>query len=205
MIKFPRSDAADIELCGAGSYPLPVFLNRQIIKILEDLQVDDASLLRLQSDAVRTFRAVLASPGNTCKFLTVNGVNTSMDIPWLFQKLTELQLPFQGDPLLKSILETAVLVPLRDIKYKARIPVPNGAMLYGILDETGFLEQEQVYCTISPKGQERRVILGPVLLTRNPALHPGDVQAAYARQNYILTLLTFKSPAFRCVSRSFLG
>lgn len=40
MIKFPGTDKADIELCGAAYRPLPMYLNRQLIKIMEDLGID---------------------------------------------------------------------------------------------------------------------------------------------------------------------
>lgn len=43
------------------------------------------------------------------------------------------------------------------------------------MDETGFLQEGQVFCPVhSEKGG--MVIVGKILITRSPALHPGDVQ-----------------------------
>lgn len=44
MIKFPGSaaDATTVELCGAAYKPLPMYLNRQTIKIMEDLGFDES-------------------------------------------------------------------------------------------------------------------------------------------------------------------
>ena len=74
---------------------------------------------------------------------------------------------------------------LRSIKYRARIPVSQGFLLYGIMDETNTLKEGEVYITTqSPDDDgepERTVLLGErVVVTRAPALHPGDVQLVTA-------------------------
>ncbi len=43
------------------------------------------------------------------------------------------------------------------------------------MDETGSLEEGQIYCTFNSN-----VILGSVIITRSPALHPGDVRVVTA-------------------------
>lgn len=43
------------------------------------------------------------------------------------------------------------------------------------MDETGFLEERQIYCAL-----QSTIILGDVVVTRCPALHPGDVQCVQA-------------------------
>jgi len=69
MIKFQGSPSSDIEICGANFRPLPMFLNRQTIKILEDLGVGDAAFLKLQADAVEKLRETTESPINAANFL----------------------------------------------------------------------------------------------------------------------------------------
>jgi len=49
MIKFEGSTSMDIELCGSNLRPLPMYLNRQVIKILEDIGVKDSWFLDLQA------------------------------------------------------------------------------------------------------------------------------------------------------------
>lgn len=53
-------------------------------------------------------------------------------------------------------------------------------ILLGIMDETGVLEEGQVYCTVSSEERGKLVLTGSVVVTRSPALHPGDVQCAFA-------------------------
>lgn len=98
-------------------------------------------------------------------------------------KLPQLQLSFQDDIFLTDVVEKAVLIQLRSLKYKARIPVKDAFTLLGIMDETGILEEGQIFCIVDVDGRAR-VITGEngqrVIITRSPALHPGDVQLAAA-------------------------
>lgn len=41
MIKFDGSNKTDVEICEAAWKPLPMYLNRQFIKILEDMGTPD--------------------------------------------------------------------------------------------------------------------------------------------------------------------
>ncbi len=47
------------------------------------------------------------------------------------------------------------------------------------MDETEFLKEGEVFC-VTQSEEERCVLLGCVVVTRSPALHPGDVQYATA-------------------------
>ena len=95
----------------------------------------------------------------------------------------QLQLSFQDDNFLTDVVEAAVLIQLRTLKYKARIPVKDGFTLLGIMDETGILKEGEIFCIVDVGGRGR-VITGEngqrVIITRSPALHPGDVQLATA-------------------------
>lgn len=77
------------------------------------------------------------------------------------------------------------MTSLRDLKYRARIPLSKGCLLYGIMDETNTLKEGQVYiATQFPNDydeMQHRVLTGDrVVVTRAPALHPGDVQLVTA-------------------------
>ena len=50
----------------------------------------------------------------------------------------------------------------------------------GIMDESKILKENQVYCCYTHNGAEPRVLNGNVVITRSPALHPGDVQLVEA-------------------------
>jgi hypothetical protein len=59
MIKFDGSTWPDIEICDAPYKPLSMYLNRPLIKILEDMGVPDDFFLDLQAKEVERLRTVL--------------------------------------------------------------------------------------------------------------------------------------------------
>lgn len=52
-------------------------------------------------------------------------------------------------------------------------------VISGIMDETSFLQEGQVYLPVQTE-KGRCTLQGKVVVTRSPALHPGDVQVADA-------------------------
>jgi hypothetical protein len=94
-------------------------------------------------------------------------------------------ISFQADRFLSDIVEVAAMSSLRSLKYRARIPIEKGYLLYGIMDETNFLQEGEVYVTTQDQRGDgslnRRILLSDrVVVTRAPALHPGDVQLVKA-------------------------
>lgn len=47
------------------------------------------------------------------------------------------------------------------------------------MDETGVLQEGEIYCAIHEE-QGPRLLTGEVVITRSPAMHPGDVQCVKA-------------------------
>ncbi|KAL1640179.1 hypothetical protein SLS58_007130 [Diplodia intermedia] len=185
MVKFEGSKTWDIEVCGANFKPLPMYLNRSLVKILEDLGVPAKNFLELEDQMIEQIRRITESPLNAAIFLETSRIGLCTRLPFLFRGLDDLGLSFGGDSFLSRIVEIAVLSQLRDVKYRARIPVEKGVTLYGIMDETGFLEEGEIYCTFERPGEkgklEKHVLTGSdALITRSPAMHPGDVQKARA-------------------------
>ena len=180
MIKFTGGEDNDVEICGAAFRPLPMYLNRQLIKILEDLGVPETVFMNLQEEAVEALSLTTSSATKAASYLEKNSVGESARVPWLLRTLDSLGLPFQADHFLRDTVELAVLMSLREIKHRSRIPVQNGATLYGIMDETGYLEEGEIYCVVTTPSGRVSPMTGPMIVTRSPALHPGDVQAVRA-------------------------
>ena len=106
-------------------------------------------------------------------------------MPRLIQLIHYIRLPFQTDRFLTDVVEIAAMSSLRDLKYRARIPIENGCLLYGIMDETNTLQEGEVYIAtqISDRyGEWQHHVINDnrIVITRAPALHPGDVQFAKA-------------------------
>ncbi|KAL8871665.1 MAG: hypothetical protein Q9174_002555 [Haloplaca sp. 1 TL-2023] len=174
MIKF-EAHPTQIEICGAGFKTLPMYLNRQLIKILEDLGVPAQAFMDLQAEAVEQLRYTTENPINAGYYLQRNLIGKAARLPWLVRKLSYIGLSFSDDSFLRDTLELAVLIQLRELKYRSRIFVERGFLAYGIMDETDFLEEGQIFCSV--RNQKTGLVLtGRVIITRCPALHPGDVQ-----------------------------
>ncbi|RDW85241.1 hypothetical protein BP6252_02831 [Coleophoma cylindrospora] len=180
MVKYDGSKSNDLEICGSSRKPLPMKLNRQFIKILEDLGVDETFFLNLQAKEVARLRAITASVDNASIFLDRQSIGNAIQLPWLIKELTFLKFDFREDPFLRDVLEMAILIELRKLKHKAQIPVDKGFHLYGIMDETGILEEGEIFCTVIEDGVKRVITGKNMIVTRAPALHPGDIQLANA-------------------------
>lgn len=181
MVKFNGVDSWKIEICGSGMKPLPMYLNRQLIKILEDLGVPAHHLLDIQQEEVNSLRRISQSPVLAANFLEKSNLAQSTRMPFLIRALVRLKLKFLNDRFLRRMIELAVIVKLRELKYRSRIRVNKGLTLYGIMDETGFLREGEVYCPFLSETGQRQVLIGNrLVITRAPALHPGDVQLVNA-------------------------
>ncbi|KAF7559296.1 hypothetical protein G7046_g4859 [Stylonectria norvegica] len=182
MMKFPSTDLTELGICDTSSKPLRLMLNRQMIKILEDMGTKNDWFLEQQKKAIDILRAVTATPLNTSTFLEYQAIGVSMGLPKLIKQLDRMGIDYRRDQFLRSAVEHVVLRELRLLKHKARIPVEQGVTLFGVMDETGFLRENEVYVaydkTYGNNGRRINATLkdGPVLVTRSPALHPGDIQ-----------------------------
>ncbi|KAK5716659.1 hypothetical protein LTR15_009551 [Elasticomyces elasticus] len=182
MEKFGGSESNVLEICGAAFRPLPMVLNRQFIKILEDLGTPTEVFLQLQSQEVGKLRAMLTSAVNTASLLETLEMTKATRLPSLINELQDIGLDYHADHFLYSVVELAVVSRLRDIKYRGRINVSEGVTLYGIMDETGYLREGQIYVVTekAPEGGRRELIRDGVFVTRSPAMHPGDIQIVNA-------------------------
>ncbi|KAL2155650.1 hypothetical protein VTH82DRAFT_392 [Thermothelomyces myriococcoides] len=108
-------------------------------------------------------------------------VGESIKLHSFLRQTEDMGIDYRRDSFLRRVVEMILLRELRLIKHKSRIPVREGITLFGVLDETGYLGEGQVYVTFDT--EEDRYAQPPgsglLLVTRSPALHPGDVQIAY--------------------------
>lgn len=86
------------------------------------------------------------------------------------------------EPFLRAALEVVRVRGLRDLKHRARIPLPDSYVLVGVPDTDGFLEPEECYaCLRFPERPDRvQYLSGRILVTRSPAIDPGDIRVLQA-------------------------
>lgn len=184
MVKFESDDTRYLEICDMGNKPIPLVLNRQMIKILEDMGVKESWFFQVQNRELDRLRKIAAYVRNTVEFLKRQKVAEQINFSRLIRRLHKLGIDYKKDAFLCSVVETAILREVRLLKHKARIPVEKGVTLFGIMDEFGFLEEDQVYVTFEkhklPRCRDVDICDKLVLITRSPALHPGDIQVRRA-------------------------
>ncbi|MBE3049773.1 RNA dependent RNA polymerase, partial [Candidatus Bathyarchaeota archaeon] len=182
MVKFEGADETQLEICDASSRPLRMVLNQQMIKIMEDLGISDEWFFKQQKLELDNLKAVTKTIENTATFLHIQDVGTAIDLSKFIKRLWRRRIDYRTDQFMRSLVEAVVLRELRLLKHKARIPVRKAVTLFGVMDETGFLQEDEVYITYDKSYRGARGVVdgsltdGRVMVTRSPALHPGDIQ-----------------------------
>lgn len=182
MIKFDAPTALNIEVAGVFSRPIPYFLNRPLIMLLEGLGVPYETFKRFQDIAVEETEEAVETLENAATLLECHGLGASYRLPSVMRCLVRLKpdISLLGDPFHDKFMEFGKNHVLRDLKHKARIPVPRAWTLVGVADEYKFLQEGQIFACVREVGHERKYLEGPILISRSPTIHPGDVQIAWA-------------------------
>ena len=137
----------------AMAWPLMGY-DRPLIMVLEDLGVKRESFERLQDEAVADARTIHHSVEDFRRILNTHSMGHRYHLSYTLKRLKEnygLDLHTKNDVLgidtqfLQQIREVAMVSVLRDIKHRARIPVPEievdgrprpeGCYLVGVADE----------------------------------------------------------------------
>jgi RNA-dependent RNA polymerase len=181
MIKFDAPDSNVIEIAQAFERPSRYYLNRPLIMLLEGVGVPYEVFEAYQDAAVRDAQNAMLSLNRTARLLEGHGLGTSFRIPSVLQHLEKIGVDAIPDPVFGRMQEFAVHHVLREMKHKARIPVPGGWILVGVADVHDYLEPRDIFaCTQCPDCRKDIYFEGPTLVSRSPTIHPGDVQVLNA-------------------------
>nr|GEV30147.1 RNA-dependent RNA polymerase 2 [Tanacetum cinerariifolium] len=166
--------------------------------------VKDNAFLALQDAQLQVLNAMLYSTEDALMVLDGLGTYDVKDI--LVKMLLQGYKPNQ-EPYLSMMLLSHHDNLLVDLRTRCRLFVPKGRILVGCLDECGILEYGQVYVriTLTKKELQSReqkyfkmmdektsVVMGKVVVTKNPCLHPGDVRVLDAVYEFALDEKDYK-------------
>ncbi|KAH6203534.1 RNA-directed RNA polymerase [Parastagonospora nodorum] len=154
-------------------------LNDEIVVLLHTLGISEKTLLAKQTQHLDFIQNVQGGdPRSAFQFLSY--INRTE----LAEKLL-LEGPESVRPTLLSLVkqEYARMINKRD-EQRCRILVPKSRLLFGVCDPTakdgcpGRLKEGECFVRITQDGDGRAqtIINTEVLVTRNPCLHPGDLQ-----------------------------
>ena len=155
------------------------YLNDEVVTLLYSLGISTETLLRKQFDYLSFLQNVLhGDPRASFQFLS------------FFDRLDLAErLLLEGTesilPNLRSLVnqENAKMLNKRQ-EERCRILIPRSRLVFGVCDPTsknggrGRLKEGECFVriTLDGDGRARTIINTEVLVTRNPCLHPGDLQ-----------------------------
>ncbi|KAK9108004.1 hypothetical protein Syun_024015 [Stephania yunnanensis] len=166
----------------------PCYLNREIITLLSTLGVEDEKFLALQHEQTKLLNKMSYDTEAARKVLEhTSGLDSKH---FLVQMLLHGYQP-RTEPFLSMMLSAHRDFMVSDMRSKCRIFVPKARVLMGCMDETGTLCYGQVYIRVTLTNAELQcrdqtyfrnvddktaIIVGKVVVTKNPCLHPGDIR-----------------------------
>ncbi|KAJ8495683.1 hypothetical protein ONZ45_g12762 [Pleurotus djamor] len=180
-----------LDIATTSARPILTYLNRPLIVLLEHHGVNGNYIKQLQDLMVEEVTSILRGFDSAAAILTQNGLGTSFGLPSLLRHLhsilgirhhLDLQHPSGLDhQLIFTSLHYAETHILREIKHRAHIRVPGSYTLIGVADEWDCLNEGEIYATVVDEENEvHEDIVGKVLITRSPQIHPGDAQMVTA-------------------------
>jgi RNA-dependent RNA polymerase len=201
MIKFQAPHSTTIEIAQAFDRPSPYYLNRPLIMLLEGLGVPYAVFEAYQRSAVQDALDAAQSLHRTARLLEGHGLGGSFRLPSVLQHLEHrLGITTLPDPFYFRMQEFAVHHVLREMKHRARIPIPGGWILVGVADEHNELREREIFaCLRCPQCRKDIYLNGPTMVSRSPTIHPGDVQVLYAKGRPPLNSAYHQEPLRNCV------
>jgi hypothetical protein len=184
MTKFEADGGSgehEIEIARAFDGPTMYYLNRPLIMLLEGLGISYQVFHDFQERAVQATKEATATLNKAARLLETHGLGASFRLPSTMQSLAKLGLDsIYDDPFYTQVLKIAVYHILRDLKHHARIPIPDAWTLVGVADVHNYLEAGEIFACIKHHTEGIIFIEGPVLISRSPTIHPGDVRLVYA-------------------------
>ncbi|KAL8679212.1 MAG: hypothetical protein Q9186_004509 [Xanthomendoza sp. 1 TL-2023] len=165
-------------------------LNRQIIVVLSALGVPDGIFIEKLKAQLADIELAMTDELKALTMLQKDIDPNQMTLALAGMILEGFQK--HQEPFMISMLRLWRAWSIQYLKEKARITVAQGAYLLGCVDETATLKGHfnntpairsnesllpEIFVQLSkgPNGKPT-VVLGPMLLARNPSLHPGDIR-----------------------------
>jgi len=177
-----------LELCKISA-PRSIHLNRQVIALLESRHIPHSIFLLLQNQHLHWLIESLLYLPSAFELLNERLPSQLFQLRDLISKA---QLDLIHEPFFRQLITTICKHEIKRMQVKTRIQISknSGRNMFGIVDETGILEYGQIFCqytilkteTLNDAGkwcwekEMPKVVVGKVVVTKNPCHHPGDLR-----------------------------
>lgn len=183
MKKFEAPQSRMLEVAAVFNRPTKFYLNRPLIMLLEGLGVRGGYQVfkNLQDAVIQDTKEATKSLQDAATLCEGYGLGSAFKLTSVFLDLVKLGIKDLDDAFSRQVLNFGIYHILRDLKYRARIPVPGGYSLVGVADVHGYLEEGEIFACVARSDDEEPTYLeGLTMITRSPTIHPGDVQVVKA-------------------------
>lgn len=112
--------------------------------ILEDRGVEKAALMKLQDEAIKNIHTASDSLVQASQLFKAHSLGRSFSLHYVIQGLCAIGIGTKSEEGIKHVLSDVFMdrlitfaknTVLRDIKHRARIPIPESFHLVGVADE----------------------------------------------------------------------
>nr|XP_019011562.1 RNA-dependent RNA polymerase 1 [Kwoniella pini CBS 10737]OCF50343.1 RNA-dependent RNA polymerase 1 [Kwoniella pini CBS 10737] len=174
LIKF-QSNLSDLNVVRIAKYQV-AFLNRQFINIMCANGVPRELVVQIFQEAVADIKGLrerVKSNKMTKGDHQLIGLCSDFPLGQL------IKAGFHQNPFVLDIADIIECRALQDLKWRARVKLPGGVFLIGIADETGTLQEGEVFCQFqeNEEGSKAKMVVGEVLVCRAPARDVRRVRA----------------------------
>ena len=155
------------------------FLNDEVVLLLHALGIPASTFVLKQQKHLEFLRSALHDPQMTFRFLSyINEPQLAERV--LMEGLDAVKPTVQGH----VNREYGKMLNKRT-EQRCRILVPSSRLVFGVCDPCNVLKEGEcaVRVTMAGDGVAKTIVGTEVLVTRNPCLHPGDLQKFKATQH----------------------
>jgi RNA-dependent RNA polymerase len=185
MIKFEASYKS-VEVCSVGTH-VPYYLNRNVILLLRFHGIRDETFLEMQRAVLNDLDLMLVNREKAQQMLPQIGGPDSAQKSLLLHMLLSGISPAK-DPFLYSCFHAIRSHHIYGLRKKARIFIEKGAVLMGGIDEPGLVPEGCVFIQVrkpllDDTASSKSIfapLVGHVMVTKHPVMHPGDVRMLLA-------------------------
>eukprot|EP00026_Physarum_polycephalum_P001375 Phypoly_transcript_01376.p1 GENE.Phypoly_transcript_01376~~Phypoly_transcript_01376.p1 ORF type:complete len:1098 (-),score=75.38 Phypoly_transcript_01376:69-3362(-) len=160
------------------SHYISFYLNRQIIQLLSSLGIDDQVFIDLQNDILNTLNLLTSDKRQALALLQYH--DTSCNFNKMLIAMIESGFPLD-EPFINATLHSIKSRYLQELRDRSRILIKDGCVLMGGLDESQLLNYGECFVQFTdPITHKPVLITGPVVVTKSPCYHPGDIRVLTA-------------------------
>ena len=177
MVKF-KAPYRQLEVVSFGKQT-SYYLNRHVILLLKVHGIQDEVFLEMQRRMLDDLDAMLVDSTKAMQMVPrLSGPDSSLSSALVHMLVCGLSP--RDEPFLFACLHAIRAHHLMNLRKKSRVFVEKGAVLIGGLDETGLVPEGCVFVQIRPEGPGFEILNCPIMVTKHPAMHPGDVRMLLA-------------------------